>query len=42
VKVCEFASEKLDIGHTFIEIFVPLLKNIFNANEEFHKKVTFS
>jgi hypothetical protein len=40
VKVCEFASEELDIGHTSVDFSVPLFKNVFDANEEFHKKST--
>ena len=40
VKVCEFASEELDIGHTSVDFSVPLFKNMFDANEEFHKKST--
>lgn len=41
VKMCEFASERLDIGHTSVDFSIPLFKEMFDANEEFHKKTTF-
>ena len=40
VKVCEFASKKLDVNHTSVDFSMPLFESVFNANEEFHKKAT--
>lgn len=40
VKVCEFASKELDIGHTSVDFSVPLFKNMFEANEKFYKRAT--
>ncbi len=40
VKVCEFASKELDVGHTSVDFSVPLFENVFNAHEKFHKKTT--
>ncbi|PKK64622.1 hypothetical protein RhiirC2_787238 [Rhizophagus irregularis] len=40
MKVCEFASKKLNTGHTSIDFTQPIFKNMFNANEKFHKKAT--
>ncbi|CAB4381019.1 unnamed protein product [Rhizophagus irregularis] len=40
VKVCQYASKELDIGHTSVDFSTPLFENMFNANEEFHKKTT--
>ncbi|CAB5188576.1 unnamed protein product [Rhizophagus irregularis] len=41
VKVCQYASKELDIGHTSVDFSTPLFENMFNANEEFHKKLHF-
>lgn len=40
VKVCEFASKELDIGHTSVDFSKPLFKNMFDANEKFYEKAT--
>ncbi|RGB21550.1 hypothetical protein C1646_777739 [Rhizophagus diaphanus] len=40
IRTCQYASKELDIGHTSIDFSTPLFENIFNANEEFHKKTT--
>ena len=40
VKVCEFSSKELDVGHTSVDFSKPLFKNIFDANEKFHEKTT--
>jgi hypothetical protein len=40
VKVCEFASKELEIGHTSVDFTQPLFKNTFDANEKFHEKAT--
>jgi hypothetical protein len=40
VKVCEFASKELDIGHNSVDFTKPLFKNTFDANEKFHEKAT--
>ncbi len=41
VKMCEFASNELDVSHTSIDFFKSLFKNIFDTNENFHEKATF-
>lgn len=40
VKVCEFASKELDVGHTSVDFSKSFFKNIFDANEKFHEKTT--
>ncbi|CAB5386575.1 unnamed protein product [Rhizophagus irregularis] len=40
VKVCEFASKELDVGHTTVDFSKSFFKNIFDANEKFHEKTT--
>ena len=40
VKLCEFASKKLDISHTSVDFSEPLFKNAFDANEKFYEKAT--
>jgi hypothetical protein len=40
VKVCEFASKELDVGHTSVDFSIPLFKKMFEANVEFHKQAT--
>ncbi|CAG8743238.1 22548_t:CDS:2, partial [Rhizophagus irregularis] len=40
MKVCEFASKKLNTGHISVDFTQPIFKNMFNANEKFHKKAT--
>ena len=40
VKVCEFSSKELDIGHTSVDFTESLFKNTFDANEKFHEKAT--
>jgi hypothetical protein len=40
IKMCEFASKKLDIGHTSVDFTEPLFKDTFDANEKFHEKST--
>jgi hypothetical protein len=38
--VCQYASKELEIGHTSVDFSAPLFENMFNANEEFHRKIT--
>ncbi|RHZ82021.1 hypothetical protein Glove_114g20 [Diversispora epigaea] len=40
VKVCEFASKELDVGHTSVDFSIPLFKKMFEADVEFHKQAT--
>ncbi len=40
VKLCEFSSKELKIGHTFVDFTKSSFKNIFDANEKFHEKAT--
>ncbi|RGB25231.1 hypothetical protein C1646_675744 [Rhizophagus diaphanus] len=40
VKICQYTSKELDIGHTSVDFSTPLFENMFNANKEFHKKTT--
>ena len=40
MKVYEFASKELDIGHTSIDFTKYTFKNMFDTNEKFHEKIT--
>ena len=40
IKLCEFASKRLDISHTSVDFSEPLFKNTFDANEKFYEKTT--
>ena len=40
VKMCEFASKELDVGHTSVDFTKSLYKNTFDANEKFYEKAT--
>ncbi|RHZ64762.1 hypothetical protein Glove_320g89 [Diversispora epigaea] len=40
VKVCEFASKELDVGHTSVDFSIPHFKKMFEADVEFHKQAT--
>ncbi|RHZ78932.1 hypothetical protein Glove_154g37 [Diversispora epigaea] len=40
VKVCEFASKELDVGHTSVDFSIPLFKKMFETDVEFHKQAT--
>ena len=41
VKVCEFASEELDIGHTSVDFSVLLFKNMLMPMKSFTKNQHF-
>ena len=38
VKMCEFASKKLDVSHTSVDFTSSIYKNMFDVNEKFHEK----
>lgn len=38
VKMWEFASKELDVGHTSVDFTSSIFKNTFNANEKFNEK----
>ncbi|RHZ69720.1 hypothetical protein Glove_279g56 [Diversispora epigaea] len=40
VKVYEFTSKELDVGHTLVDFSIPLFKKMFEADVEFHKQAT--
>ncbi|RGB22286.1 hypothetical protein C1646_776352 [Rhizophagus diaphanus] len=40
VKVCEFASKELNIGHTSVDFSKSLFKKTFDVNEKFYEKAT--
>ncbi|GBC27218.1 hypothetical protein GLOIN_2v1763409 [Rhizophagus irregularis DAOM 181602=DAOM 197198] len=40
VKMCEFASKKLEVDHTSVDFTSSLFKNLFDANEKFQERAT--
>ena len=40
VKMCEFASKRLNVSHTSVDFTSPIFKNMFDANEKFNEKAT--
>ena len=40
VKVCQFASKKLDAEHISVDFSNSIFKNLFDANEKYHEKAT--
>ncbi len=40
IKMCEFASRKLNVSHTYVDFASSLFQNTFNANEKFYEKAT--